>query len=185
MCMSRLALCLSRRLVERIRPAMEPGNKSPKSSAPPKRQVPSWRNVRIIVLVLVALVVLGGLVGFAILTHQQQGGPVVHETSISQVLSLADQHKLRTATIANNTVTVIASNGERLSASKEDGQVLTQYLRERGVEVSVVVPDSAAPVWLSAVAEGALFALIIVVAIFIMRRSSGAGGGTSQAVPFG
>jgi cell division protease FtsH len=164
---------------------MEPGNKSPKSSVPPKRRVPSWRNVRIVVLVLVALVVLGGLVGFAISTHQQQSGPVVHETSISQVLSLADQHKLRTATIANNTVTVTASNGERFSATKEDGQVLTQYLRERGVDVSVVIPDTAAPIWLSAVAEGTLFALIIVIAIFIMRRSAGAGGGTSQAVPFG
>ena len=85
---------------------MESGNKSPKSSVPPKRQVPSWRNARVIVLLLVVLVVLGGLVGFAISTHQQQNGTTVHESSISQVLSLADQHKLRTATIANNTITV-------------------------------------------------------------------------------
>src|SRR5215469_1355563 len=92
---SGFALYLSRRLVERgFALHMESGNKSPKSSVPPKRQVPSWRNIRVIVLLLVALVVLGGLVEFAISTHHQSG-PVVHETSISQVLSLADQHKLR------------------------------------------------------------------------------------------
>jgi cell division protease FtsH len=164
---------------------MESGNKSPKSSMPPKRQVPSWRNFRIILLVVVALVVLGGLVEFAISTHQQPNGPVVHESSISQVLSLADQHKLRSATIANNNISVIADNGEHFSATKEDGQVLTQYLRDRGVEVSVVIPDTAAPIWLSAVAEGMLFALIIVIALVVMRRSNGAAGGTGQAVPFG
>ncbi|MGO8948725.1 MAG: ATP-dependent zinc metalloprotease FtsH [Ktedonobacterales bacterium] len=162
---------------------MDSGKKSPKSSPSHKQQASSWHNLRIMVPVLVATMLLVGLVLFVVSTHQQSN-PVVHETSISQVLSLADQHKLRSASIDDDTVTVTTSNGQRYSATKEDGQILTQYFRDRGVDVSVVPADSAAPIWLSVVAEVAVFGLIISLAVVVMRRSTGAGG-AGHAVPFG
>ena len=162
---------------------MESGNKPPKSPQKPERRSPPWQNPRLIVLAIVAAAMLVGLVAVMIYTHQPTG-PVVEPTSISKVLSLADQHRLRSASIDSNTVTVITTNGVHYSATKEDGQTLTQYFRDRGVEVSIVAPDASVPVWVSALAEGALFAFLVVLAIMIMRRSNG-NGGTGQAVPFG
>ena len=162
---------------------MESGNKPPKSPQKPERRSPPWQNPRLVVLAIVAAAMLVGLVAVMIYTHQPTG-PVVEPTSISKVLSLADQHRLRSASIDSNTVTVITTNGVHYSATKEDGQTLTQYFRDRGVEVSIVAPDGSVPVWVSALAEGALFAFLVVLAIMIMRRSNG-NGGTGQAVPFG
>ncbi len=163
---------------------MNSGNKSPKSSPSSQRPVPFWRQLRVLLVVIVGVVLLGGLLGFLIVSTSQQNSPAVHQTSISKVLSLADQHKLRSATIDGNAVTVVESNGQRDSATKEDGLVLTQYFRDRGVQVTVTASDANAPVWLTVVSEVAIFALIIALAIVVMRRSSGAGG-TGQAVPFG
>jgi cell division protease FtsH len=162
---------------------MESGNKPPKSPQKPERRSPPWQNPRLIVLAIVAAAMFVGLIAVLIYTHQPTG-PVVEQTSISQVLTLADQHKLRSATIDSNTVTAITTNGVHYSATKEDGETLTQYFRDRGVDVSVTATDASAPFWVSALAEGALFAFLVVLAIMIMRRSN-SGGGTGQAVPFG
>ena len=161
---------------------MESGNKPPKSPQSPQRQVPFLRNPRVILLALVTFAMAVGLAMVVIYTHQPTG-PVIHQTSISQVLSLADQHKLRSASINSDSVTVVTDNGVRYAAIKEDGQTLTSYFRARGIQVSVVAPDASPPVWASAVAEGMLFMLLIALAIVIMRRSNG--GGTGQAMPFG
>jgi cell division protease FtsH len=162
---------------------MESGKKPPKSPQKPERRSPSWQNPRLIVLAFIAVSMLVGLVAVIIYTHQPTG-PVVEQTSISRVLSLADQHKLRSASIDSNTVTVVTTNGVHYSATKEDGETLTQYFRDRGVNVSIVAQDGSVPVWVSALAEGTVFALLVVLAIMIMRRSN-SGGGTGQAVPFG
>ena len=162
---------------------MESGNKPPKSPQKPERRSPPWQNPRLIVLAIVAAAMFVGLIAVLIYTHQPTG-PVVEQTSISQVLTLADQHKLRSASIDSNTVTAVTTNGVHYSATKEDGETLTQYFRDRGVNVSVAATDASAPFWVSALAEGALFAFLVVLAIMIMRRSN-SGGGTGQAVPFG
>jgi cell division protease FtsH len=162
---------------------MESGNKPPKSPQKPERRSPSWQNPRLIVLAFIAVAMLVGLVVVMIYTHQP-AGPVVEQTSIGRVLTLADQHKLRSASIDDNTVLVVTTNGVHYSATKEGGEALTQYFRDRGVDVSVVAQDGSVPVWVSALAEGTLFALLVFLAIMIMRRSN-SGGGTGQAVPFG
>src|SRR5579885_1808223 len=164
---------------------MESGNKPPKSPRSSRPPLPSWRNPRFLLLMLVCVAVFAGLVEFALASRQHDNGPIVHQTNISQVLSLADQHKLSSATINGNTVVVVTTNGQHYSATKEDGQTLTQYFRDRNVAVTVAQPDTGTPAWVSIVAEGALFALLIVLAFVIIRRSSGGAGNTGQAVPFG
>ncbi|HLJ80075.1 MAG TPA: hypothetical protein VKT52_01235, partial [Ktedonobacterales bacterium] len=107
-------------------------------------------------LVISALAVVGGIL---ISTHDASG-PVVHQTSISNVLTLADKHQVRSAVIDGNTVTVTATNGQEYSATKEDGQGLTQYLRDRGASVTVQTPDTAPPGWVQMLLELSVFALL-------------------------
>ncbi|MGZ3666783.1 MAG: cell division protein FtsH, partial [Ktedonobacterales bacterium] len=91
------------------------------------------RRRRAIALALIGSALLVATIVLAIFTMSAHGQstPDVHQTDISQVLSLADQHKLRSAVIAGNLVTVTATDGQQYSATKEDGQPLTQYLRDR------------------------------------------------------
>ncbi|MGH2516069.1 MAG: hypothetical protein ACRDHP_10485 [Ktedonobacterales bacterium] len=108
------------------------------------------RHRRSLLLLLgVAVVISATAIGAGILISAQSGGaPVIHQTSISNVLTLADHHQVRSAVIEGNTVTVTAANGQEYAATKEDGQALTQYLRDRGASVSVQTPDSGPPGWL-------------------------------------
>jgi cell division protease FtsH len=115
---------------------------------------------------------------------RSQSTPDIHQTDISQVLSLADQHKLRSAVIAGNLVTVTTTDGQHYSATKEDGQPLTQYLRDRNVSVNISQPIDSQPAWGQILMDVALFAFLGVIVVVMMRRSGGANG-SGQTMPFG
>jgi cell division protease FtsH len=135
-----------------------------------------------------ALLLLGALVValaaiFAVFALAgRPSGPVVHQASISQVLGMADQHQLKSATLDGNTVTVTAKDGKEYSATKEDGQGLTQYLRDRGVQVSIQQADQGAPAWLQGSMSVALLVGLVLLVVMMARRSGGASG---QTMPFG
>jgi len=133
-----------------------------------------------IAMVISVLAVAGDI----FISTRNSSGPVIHQTSISTLLTLADRHEAHSAVIAGNTITVTAANGQVYTATKEDGQALTQYLRDRGVNVTVQAPDSGMPGWAQVLLNLGIFAFLAVLLFVIIRRSS-ASGGSSQAVPFG
>ena len=97
-------------------------------------------------LMIVGSSLLAAVVVFAIIgitARPQAGGPVIHQTSIGQVLTLVDEHAVRSATIDGNTVTVKTTSGQQYAATKEDGQQLTSYLRAHGVANVAIVPPVA------------------------------------------
>ena len=161
-----------------MHPAPRP-SQSPKS---PKQPTNKQRRPLLIALavalIVVAVVVVAGLA----LTSRSSSRAARH-ASISYVLSLADQHQLKSATLQGNTVTVVTTSGQEYVATKETGQSLTDYLRARGANVSVSATPAGAPGWVQAFVELAAFAFLGYLLFFLMRRSSN--GGSGQAVPFG
>jgi cell division protease FtsH len=129
--------------------------------------------------VLGALVLVAGIS----LSLRAQDAPVVHEASISQVLTLADHHQLKSATIEGDDVTVVTTSNVQYHATKEAGQPLTQYLRGDGVDVSVTQTSGGTPGWVQILTDVVLFGGLLVLLVLLMRRSNNAGSG--QAVPFG
>jgi cell division protease FtsH len=159
----------------------------PRPPHPPKNgKQPPLRRQRAMALMIVGSSLLAAVVVFAIIgfTARPQTGPVIHQTSIGQVLALTDQHAVRSATIDGNTITVTTTSGQQYAATKEDGQQLTTYLRAHGVtNVWVASPPDGMPNWVQALMEVLLFALLGLLIFAMLRRNSG--GGTGQAVPFG
>jgi cell division protease FtsH len=162
---------------------MLPAPRSPKAPKPPRfgflSQRPQLLAIVVVTCVLGALLLVAGIS----LNQRAPDAHPVHATNISQVLQLADAHQLRSATIAGNDVTVTAADGQRYSASKETGQPLTQYLRDRGVAVSVQTPSDGAPSWVQILMDVALFGFLGFLFFVLLRRSGGTGSG--QAVSFG
>ena len=158
---------------------------APRPSQPPKSpKKPTSRQRRSLLIALAVALIVGALVVVAglALTSQSPSHPA-RRTSISYVLTLADQHQLKSATLQGNTVTVVTTSGQQYVATKESGQSLTDYLRSRGANVSVTATSAGTPGWLQALMEISAFAFLGFLLFFLMRRSSGSGSG--QAVPFG
>jgi cell division protease FtsH len=135
-------------------------------------------------------IVLGAVVVFAavifavgVIQARRTSAPVIHQTTISAVLSMADQHQVKSATIDGDMITVTTANGAEYSAVKENGQALTQYLRNDGVQVTIAPPAQGSPAWVSALMDVLLLAGIGVVAFVLIRR--GNGGASGQTMPFG
>jgi cell division protease FtsH len=159
----------------------------PRPPQPPKNgKLPPLRRQRAMALMIVGSSLLAAVVIFAVIgfTARPQTGPVIHRTDIGQVLTLIDQHSVRSATIDGNTVTITTTSGQQYAATKEDGQQLTLYLYAHGVtKVANVPPVDGMPSWVQAVMEVLLFVLLGLLVLAMLRRNSG--GGTGQAVPFG
>src|SRR5262249_6007869 len=156
--------------------------KTPKSPKSPK--LPPNRQRARVLIVLGAVMLLATLI-FAVIgiTSHAHSDPPAQNTSIGKVLQLADQHQLKSATLEGPMVTAVANDGKRYSATREDGQPLTQYLRDRGVAVSVEESSAGMPGW----AQGVLNAMLLVglaAAVLLMVRRSG-GGASGQTMPFG
>ncbi|HEX6799595.1 MAG TPA: ATP-dependent zinc metalloprotease FtsH [Ktedonobacterales bacterium] len=162
---------------------MQPGPRPPTSPKTPK--LPSLRRRRAIALIIAGSALLAATIVLAIFSlNGRDTGPQIHQTSISQVLTLADQHKLKSAVLEGSQVTVTTVAGQQYSATREDGQQLTQYLRERGVSnITVTAPSQGLPAWVQVLLELALFGFLGFLVLTMMRRNSG--GGAGQAVPFG
>jgi hypothetical protein len=120
--------------------------------------------------VLGALVLVAGIS----LSLRAQDAPAVHEASISQVLTLADHHQLKSATIAGDDVTVVTTSNVQYHATKEAGQPLTQYLRDDGVDVSVTQTSGGTPGWVQILTDVVLFGGLLVLLVLLMRRSNSA-----------
>ena len=172
---------------------MQPGAQPPKSPKTPKTpkspKQASLRQRRAIALAVVGSALLVATIVLAILTISTRGQSTaadMYQSDISQVLSLADQHKLRSAVIAGNLITVTTTDGQHYSATKEDGQPLTQYLRDRHVAVTISQPIETQPAWGQILMDVALFAFLGVIVVVMMRRSGGLGAnGSGQTMPFG
>src|SRR5690242_18407279 len=61
-----------------------------------------------------------------------QVSPVPRETTLGRVLTLADQHKVTSATIQGNSVTVSTVGGTSYSAAQKDTRQLTRELLDHG-----------------------------------------------------
>ncbi len=163
--------------------------RSPKSPKSPKRTglvrvVDAMRHRRALTAVLILGVMLAVVFVAAGVTFSLRGaaGPVIHQTSISQVLTLADHHALRSVTLKGDQVTATTRTGAMYQATKESGQPLTDYFKSRGANVSVASADDAVGRWIQMGIEVGVVLLIVVLFVAAARRSS---PGNGQAVPFG
>jgi cell division protease FtsH len=97
---------------------------------------------------------------------------------ITDVLNMADQHRLKSVSISGNEILATGTNGQTYRAFKEDGQTVTDIFRRDGV--TVTIDSSQGDQWMQAVLDLFLVALIVGSVYFLLRRS-GIGG---QAMPF-
>ena len=97
---------------------------------------------------------------------------------ISDVLNMADQHKLKSVSITGNEVLATSITGQKYHAYKEDGQTVTDVFRHDGVAVTIDSGQSSQ--WAQGLADLVLIALIVGVVYFFIRR----GGMGGQATPF-
>src|SRR2546423_6932997 len=152
-------------------------NQEPKSpqKAPRKRS-------RLVRYSVSALLVLMGvaLLGFVVLrfVNATTGRNSVVDKPISDVLNMADQHKLKTALIQGNEVFATSSTGQKYHAYKEDGQTVTDTLRHDGVAVTIDSGQNTQ--WGQGVVDILLIALIVGSVYFFFRR----GGMGGQVTPF-
>jgi len=102
----------------------------------------------------------------------------VVDKPISDVLNMADQHKLKTALIQGNEVFATSSTGQKYHAYKEDGQTVTDTLRHDGVAVTIDSGQNTQ--WGQGVVDILLIALIVGSVYFFFRR----GGMGGQVTPF-
>jgi cell division protease FtsH len=68
----------------------------------------------------------------------------VQEKPISDLLALADQHKLASVIVTRDDLNAVSTDGQHYHALKEDGQVVTDLLRQDGVMVQVTNDSGAA-----------------------------------------
>jgi len=117
--------------------------------------------------------------GLAILVRRDATpGPTT--IPVSQMLNMADQHKIDQVTITGNTLVATAKNGDQYRATKEDQQTVTQELRRDGVSVTVV--DAAS----QGIGPNALAAIVPLLGIFaVVWLMSRKGGINNQAMSFG
>src|SRR6266480_744158 len=152
-------------------------NQKPKS--PEKATRKRSRLVRYSVSAFVVLLgaLLLGFVALRIVNATIARDSVV-DKPISDVLNMADQHKLKTALIQGNEVFATSSTGQKYHAYKEDGQTVTDTLRHDGVAVTIDSGQNTQ--WGQGVVDILLIALIVGSVYFFVRR----GGVGGQVTPF-
>ncbi|TMB92396.1 MAG: ATP-dependent zinc metalloprotease FtsH [Chloroflexi bacterium] len=152
-------------------------NQEPKS--PEKATRKRSRLVRYSVSAFVVLLgaLLLGFVALRVVNATIARDSVV-DKPISDVLNMADQHKLKTALIQGNEVFATSSTGQKYHAYKEDGQTVTDTLRHDGVAVTIDSGQNTQ--WGQGVVDILLIALIVGSVYFFFRR----GGMGGQVTPF-
>jgi cell division protease FtsH len=108
--------------------------------------------------------------------------PITHHVAISQMLELADQHQLGSVRLRGNEVDATGRDHQEYLATKEDGQPLTAYFRDRGATVTVEPPASGGIQWVQTALELGTVLIVVVFLLLVIRRGTPASG---QAVPFG
>src|SRR5436305_7271424 len=102
----------------------------------------------------------------------------VVDKPISDVLNMADQHKIKTDLNQGNEVFATSSTSQKYHAYKEDGQTVTDTLRHDGV--AVTIDNGQSTQWGQGVVDILLIALIVGSVYFFFRR----GGVGGQVTPF-
>ena len=129
-----------------------------------------------------ALLVLLGALLLGFVSLRILNATIAHDNvvdkPISDVLNMADQHKLKSALIQGNEVFATSSTGQKYHAYKEDGQTVTDTLRHDGVAVTIDSGQSTQ--WSQGLIDILLIALIVGSVYFFLRR----GGMGSQVTPF-
>lgn len=134
----------------------------------------------------IALAVLGVIVlGFLVMrvANVTFGRDNTIDKPITDVLNMADHHKLQSVVINGNDIVATGTNGQKYHAYKEDGEIVTDILRRDGITVSI--DNGQSTQWQQSLADVVLIALVVGCVIFIMRRGFGGMGGIGgQAMPF-
>jgi cell division protease FtsH len=157
-------------------PPSTPSPKKPKQS--PFRKRPALA----LALVGSALLAAALILGVAAMAARSQ--PEVRPASISQVLTLVDEHQVSKAVLQGSQITITTKDGTQYSATREQGAQLTDYLRAHGVTtIAVEQPSVGLPGWLQLVLELALFGFLGFLVILMLRRNTN--GSAGQAIPFG
>jgi cell division protease FtsH len=123
-----------------------------------------------------ALVIVGiALLAFAAvrLVTITRSASVAQERPISTVLNMADQHQLKAVTLSGNDVLATGTNGQQYSATKEDGQAVTEIFRHDGVIVTI--DNAQQGQWSQGVLDLVLILLVVGGTYFFIRRG-GIGG---------
>jgi cell division protease FtsH len=125
-----------------------------------------------------ALVIVGiALLAFAAvrLINITRSTPVAQEKPISTVLNMADQHQLKAVTLSGDGVLATGTNGQQYSATKEDGQAVTEIFRHDGVTVNI--DNAQQGQWSQGILDLLLILLVVGGTYFFIRRG-GIGGHT-------
>lgn len=153
-------------------------DQKPKGPTPQKATKKSSRLVRYgapIALAVLGIIVLGFLI-FRV-ANVSLGRDNTIDKPITDVLNMADHHKLQSVVISGNDIIATGANGQKYHAYKEDGEIVTDILRHDGVTVSIDNGQSAQ--WPQTLSEVLLIALVVGCVVFFMRRGMG-----GQATPF-
>ena len=133
-----------------------------------------------VAIIVGSIVGLGLLLWLATTAHSSTD---YQQVPISQILTMADQHQLKQATITGDQIEVVASkDGKKYEATKEDQQTITDRLTKDGVQVTVAPSTDTFTNWSQIGLNVVVVLLIVGVLIVIVRRSAMGGG---QAIPFG
>src|SRR5579859_2173704 len=131
---------------------MERPPQPPKSPRPPKmsRLAGLLHRRRLLALGLALFTIVGMAFIAASVTYNVRAGAddKTRNVRISQVLTLADQHHLTSVVLRGDVVTATAQDGHIYIATKESGQPLTAYFRDRGASVSVEAQGDGGSHWL-------------------------------------
>ena len=160
--------------------------RSPKSPKSPDK--PSFLTVlrqrRVIgFVILIATVMLFAFIGTsAAYRINGKSAAAERDVSISQILTMAEQHHIKSVTLMGDHVTAKGTDGKTYVATKEAGQTLTTYFVAQGVSVSVDTPSVGPGQWVPMLVEFGLAGAVLVILFVAMRRGN---PGNGQAVPFG
>ena len=121
-----------------------------------------------------------GILGFVALRvgYFTAGRNSTVDKPVTDVLNMADQHKIKTVSISGNQILATGTNGQKYRAFKEDGQTVTDIFRHDGVSVTI---DSGQSDQLSQALIDLVLIVLVVGSIYFIMRRSGIGG---HAAPF-
>jgi cell division protease FtsH len=130
---------------------------------------------------LIVLIVLGMGVLFWIASNSS-ASDAYKQVPITRIFTLADQHQVLQATITGDQLQVTTKDHQKLAATKESQESVTDRLAKDGIEVTVAPATDNFSRWSQVAINVVLLLLIVGFIIALIRRNSVGGG---QAVPFG
>src|SRR5437763_2575219 len=153
----------------------EPNSTRSSQNASKKRNILIRLSIPSLVVLLGAAVL--GVIIFRVVSGMSHVNTI--EKPISDVLNLADHHKLTSVTISGNDVVAIDIKGQHYHGSKEDGQPVTEIFRRDGVTVNI--DNGQQGQWTQVLVDVVFLALVGGVLFFFFKR----GGMGGQASAFG